>query len=327
MVSTSWTNAPYLCSAIRRSLGDERTVVEPRQSDWGLRGTRLRLHRLGGSIRLLWRARRAKTLVVLHAGSDVFAVAGAMRALHRQTRLVVVDFLIPGTTRLSSVQNWALQRVDAWVCIRSGDIETLGRRFKIDRERCRFAYFPPTFDPEQVPAAAPPITTDRYVFASGSAHRDWSTLFDALEHVDCDAIISAELDRLPPGAATRSPRIQVTDHVSPADGQSLAARALVVVVPMRETELPAGPSVLVDAMALGRAVVATETRGTTDYVRDGITGWLVPAGDATALAEAINHALNEPVLRERIATAARRAAVEQFSPAQFAAAITELCRP
>jgi len=46
-----------------------------------------------------------------------------------------------------------------------------------------------------------------------------------------------------------------------------------------------------EAMAHGRAVVASEAGGLPDKVRPGASGWLVPPGDTHALASAIEHAV------------------------------------
>ena len=43
---------------------------------------------------------------------------------------------------------------------------------------------------------------------------------------------------------------------------------------------------LVEAQAMGRPVVAEDGGGAAEAVRPGVTGWLAPAGDAAALAEA-----------------------------------------
>ncbi|MCU9837687.1 glycosyltransferase family 4 protein [Ruegeria sp. WL0004] len=47
------------------------------------------------------------------------------------------------------------------------------------------------------------------------------------------------------------------------------------------------PMVVMEAMAAARPVVATYVAGTPELVRPGKTGWLVPAGDVAALADAL----------------------------------------
>lgn len=68
--------------------------------------------------------------------------------------------------------------------------------------------------------------------------------------------------------------------------------------------------VTLEAMAHRRAVVATTAGGLPDKVRTGINGWLVPPGDASALAAAVSGALGS---RERLAAlgAAGRTIVER----------------
>jgi glycosyltransferase involved in cell wall biosynthesis len=81
----------------------------------------------------------------------------------------------------------------------------------------------------------------------------------------------------------------------------LLARAAVIVLPSHREGLP---MVLLEAMAHGRAVVATPVGGIPSLVEDGVTGLLVPAGDATALREAIERLLADPALRKRLGEAA-----------------------
>lgn len=61
-----------------------------------------------------------------------------------------------------------------------------------------------------------------------------------------------------------------------------------------------------EAQAMGRPVIAAAHGGALETVRDGETGWLVPPGDADALATAIRQALgSSPAERARMAAAGR----------------------
>ncbi|MFN4243213.1 MAG: glycosyltransferase [Tepidisphaerales bacterium] len=52
------------------------------------------------------------------------------------------------------------------------------------------------------------------------------------------------------------------------------------------------PVVLMEALALGRPAIATQIAGIPELIRPGETGWLVPPGDAEALAGAMREALS-----------------------------------
>ena len=62
---------------------------------------------------------------------------------------------------------------------------------------------------------------------------------------------------------------------------------------------------LVEAQAMGRPVVAEDGGGAAESVLPGVTGWLAPAGDPAALAEALQSALS--LTTERRAEVARAA--------------------
>jgi glycosyltransferase involved in cell wall biosynthesis len=64
------------------------------------------------------------------------------------------------------------------------------------------------------------------------------------------------------------------------------------------------PHTVVEALAAGTPVIATEVGGVAEVVRDGENGLLVPAGDAFALAEAVRRYFADEELRERLRVAA-----------------------
>ena len=56
------------------------------------------------------------------------------------------------------------------------------------------------------------------------------------------------------------------------------------------------PINLIEAMALGNPIVATDVRGNNDLVEDGVTGYLVPLNDSKLMAEKINYLIENPQL-------------------------------
>ena len=73
------------------------------------------------------------------------------------------------------------------------------------------------------------------------------------------------------------------------------------------------PMTIVEAMGAGLPVVASRAGGIPTAVVHGQTGFLVPLGNAQALAESITPLLRDPALRASMAAAARTAALAHFS--------------
>jgi glycosyltransferase involved in cell wall biosynthesis len=71
--------------------------------------------------------------------------------------------------------------------------------------------------------------------------------------------------------------------------------------------------VTLEAMAHRRAVVATRAGGLPDKVRPGVNGWLVPPGDASALAAAISGALADGSRLAAMGAAGRQIVEQEFS--------------
>ena len=75
--------------------------------------------------------------------------------------------------------------------------------------------------------------------------------------------------------------------------------------------------VVIEAMALGKPVVAGDSAGPTEIITQNISGLLTPYGDAAALAHAILRYLNDPSFAEAAGAAARSRALE-FSTRSYA---------
>jgi len=82
--------------------------------------------------------------------------------------------------------------------------------------------------------------------------------------------------------------------------------------------------VVIEGMAMGKPVVATRAGGPLDIVEDGKTGFLVPVGDAEALAGAVIRLLGEPGLRDDMGTAGRGRVEKHFSSSIYAEKMGEI---
>ena len=102
-------------------------------------------------------------------------------------------------------------------------------------------------------------------------------------------------------------------------GQFVSAlrNALAVVVPLPPAlERSAGQTTYLNAMALGKLVVVTDSLGASDYIEHEVTGLIVPPGDAEALAGTLRW-VTDPANRKRVremGERAREVATTVFSP-------------
>jgi glycosyltransferase involved in cell wall biosynthesis len=108
------------------------------------------------------------------------------------------------------------------------------------------------------------------------------------------------------------PREEVYRHLSEAD---------VLVFP---TFVEGQPFSVIEALAAGVPIVASDIPTIAGMVRDGEHGHLVPAGDANALAAALQSLLDDPAERVRMGAACRRSALERFDRSVFTERISEL---
>jgi glycosyltransferase involved in cell wall biosynthesis len=79
------------------------------------------------------------------------------------------------------------------------------------------------------------------------------------------------------------------------------------------------PKILLEAAAIGRAIIATDIPGCREIVRHGENGFLIPPGDVSALAFAITELLKDPEQRARMGKRGREIVEAEFSQEQVVA--------
>ena len=85
-------------------------------------------------------------------------------------------------------------------------------------------------------------------------------------------------------------------------------------------------TIMLEAMALGRPVIATGVGGVYSAIRDGETGLVVPPSDSAQLAQRILELLQDPIRSRALAEAGRRAVSEEFSTEQMVSRTAQVYR-
>jgi glycosyltransferase involved in cell wall biosynthesis len=84
------------------------------------------------------------------------------------------------------------------------------------------------------------------------------------------------------------------------------------------------PLAVLEAMAMGKPVIATSVGGVPEMIRHDVTGFLVPPGNEEALCEALQLLLSDPKRAARLGCEAQRAVAELFTPAEQLRQMTAL---
>jgi glycosyltransferase involved in cell wall biosynthesis len=171
------------------------------------------------------------------------------------------------------------------------------------------------------------VRTEALVVSAGREHRDYVTLATALRGLDIRGFVTDGSTHSP--GATRSapdswPPNMGHGSVSLAELRDLYARATVVVVPLLETEFPAGITVVAEAMAMGKPVVVTATKGFVGALPDPDAVLRVPPGDAQALRDTILSLAADPGRCAELGDRARRVALAHHDVRQFSSALASL---
>jgi glycosyltransferase involved in cell wall biosynthesis len=129
---------------------------------------------------------------------------------------------------------------------------------------------------------------------------------------------ASELQQLPRALGIQ--RVTFTGHQSDAT-KWMCEMDIVVSASFGE---PFG-MVIVEAMALGKAVVATRAGGPPEIVTDGINGLLVEPGDVSGLVAALSRLIESSALRRQLGAAGRERA-RRFAAPRFAADVLAAVR-
>lgn len=170
----------------------------------------------------------------------------------------------------------------------------------------------------------PHAAEDDMISTVGAEMRDYVTLKEALRGTGIRCHIAADHVRVPGRLRLLNDRRVPIEHVGgSADDlvtqgrktllelRDLYARSRFVVIPLLHSDTDNGVTCILQAMAMGKPVICSRTRGQVDVIQDGVTGLYVPVGDAAALRAAIQSLWNDPQRARQMGQNAR-AFIEKY---------------
>lgn len=263
--------------------------------------------------RLLWWRRNYEYVFTFECDLVGFATAFWQTVLfQRKPRHVILQFIMRERedhwrSRLKySVMRFIFASVHRVVVSSGAEVQHYARDFDWPEDTLAFV-------PLMVPARLLNAETREanYVIAAGRSFRDYPTLLAAIEGTGLKLVLVGGT-----GTAARWPQrdwLTVYEDIPESQLEDLVAAAQAVVVPLEERKISIGQSVIVQAMALGKPVIATAIPATLDYIDDMQTGILVPPGNVVAMRQALE-AIKDPNLRKRLGCAARVAIADRNLP-------------
>lgn len=197
--------------------------------------------------------------------------------------------------------------------------DVLGAQLKLGPDRLRFLPYPVDTQFFSPGAGQPWDNEPAHIESLGLSYRDFPTLIETmrgLPHIPC--YLRAGSTWVSHSAGFRRDNlpanIQIKEFIPPSRLRGAYGTSRVIVVPIRlTTQWSAGCTVISQAQAMGRPVIASRTPGLSDYIDDNQSGLLVEQGSPAALAAAIQALWQDPQRAEEMGRCGRQWAEKQYS--------------
>ena len=215
----------------------------------------------------------------------------------------------------------ALRKVDLFVVASSLEQRLYSNHFGIDPSRLHMQLWgmrPPIVE------AAKPLVSGTYICALGSQARDYPSLIAAMRRLPSQRLVVVATPESLRHCGSMPENVTVLCNIPRAAAVNVLAHSQFMVLPMQSEGVPCGHVTAVQALHLGVPILATQTDGLSDYLRNDDTARLVPVAAAEALALGITEMIDNPLLRERLTHAGKAFAMAHCSEGSVSTFVTQL---
>ncbi len=199
---------------------------------------------------------------------------------------------------------------DHIICVCQSQIDYAVNELRMPRSKVSFVYH----NIDHVYYHPVQEETEDFILTVGREQRDYKNLLQAIAGTGINLAIVPSSAWSPKDAKINNvENLRIFSRLKYHELRALYARAKLVILPLFDVDYAAGATSLLEAMAMGKAVITTKSRGISDYVIQHETGVIVPPENPMALREAILSLWNEPKNRKRLGANARLAVEEDMN--------------
>ena len=281
-----------------------------------------------------------KALIFLDNYDVVLTVKGAgvflalMRFFLRWKKpcLLVVMWRVGSNSMLDPfIKRIVRTYVDKIICVSSVQKRIFARQLKVPENRIE--YVPLGIDTNFFKPEINPV--DDFILCVGDADRDDETLIEAVRDLpiklirisDESKILETLKSKLEVGSRSSNlkEKFLLLHGVPDLQLKELYAKSTIVVVPIcHQSNQPAGLTALLEAMAMGKAIIITRGLATQDYVIDRENAILVDSCDAYQLKNEMLWLLTHSLECKKLGKNARKSVEEKFTMARSAEKLANL---
>jgi glycosyltransferase involved in cell wall biosynthesis len=193
--------------------------------------------------------------------------------------------------RRQAIMAKAFQSIDRFTVFSSMEKQLYSRVFDLDPKRIDVLHW--AVEPFKKSQLLKPVQDSHYICAVGSQGRDYRVLMNVMSQLpQCRLHLVAYPENL---VNLKIPyNVTIHQNVPFEFAAALVAHADAMVLPLTGSEVPCGHVTAVMAMHLGVPVIATDSIGLHDYLRQDDTAMLFPTGEENALRECLESFLDNP---------------------------------
>lgn len=262
--------------------------------------------------------RKKFDVIISWSDMHALALAAIQKIMHSSVPHVALMFWI-SKPKKASILKYVYPQISTIILWTSAHRDFAINRLGVPPEKIKFI----TYYVDQKFFRPMPRETDM-ICSVGVEMRDYPTLIEAMRGLDIKCHIAAGKTR---GFLQDTVKAIYREHSLPpnltvglipfSELRNLYARSRFVVIPLLPTDSDNGLTSILEAMAMGKAVICSRTVGQVDVIIDGKTGIFVPQGDPLALRESIKYLWEHPEVAEQMGREGRKRIEEKFTWDQF----------